>query len=71
MMSGSIDLDLEDDLGVLQTHRMGPGDSVRIPTGRTHRMTALEEAEIFEVSTPEIDDVIRVEDRYGRHTDSA
>jgi hypothetical protein len=31
-----------------------------------HRLTALEETDIFEVSTPEIDDVVRLEDRYGR-----
>jgi hypothetical protein len=29
-------------------------------------MTALEDADIFEVSTPELDDVVRLEDRYGR-----
>jgi len=31
-----------------------------------HRMTALEDTDIFEVSTPETDDVVRLEDRYGR-----
>jgi hypothetical protein len=29
-------------------------------------MTAVEDTDIFEVSTPEIDDVVRLEDRYGR-----
>jgi hypothetical protein len=31
-------------------------------------MTALEETDIFEVSTPEVEDVVRLEDRYGRTT---
>ena len=31
-----------------------------------HRMTALEDSDVFEVSTPELDDVVRLEDRYGR-----
>jgi hypothetical protein len=31
-----------------------------------HRMTPIEDSDIFEVSTPELDDVVRLEDRYGR-----
>jgi quercetin dioxygenase-like cupin family protein len=45
---------------------MGPGDRVHIAPGTVHRMTALETADIFEVSTPELEDVVRLEDRYGR-----
>ena len=45
---------------------MLPGDRVHVPAGTVHRMTALEDADIFEVSTPELDDVVRLEDRYGR-----
>jgi quercetin dioxygenase-like cupin family protein len=39
---------------------------VHIVPGMRHRMTALEDADIVEVSTPELDDVVRLEDRYGR-----
>lgn len=42
------------------------GDSVEIPPGTRHRIEALEDAKIFEVSTPELDDVVRVSDDYGR-----
>jgi len=45
---------------------MRPGESVHVAPGTVHRMTALEDCDIFEVSTPELDDVVRLEDRYGR-----
>ena len=43
-----------------------PGDAVHVTPPTVHRMTALEDSDIFEVSTPETDDVVRLEDRYGR-----
>ena len=52
--------------GELRERSMRPGDSCRIVPGTRHRMEALEDSEIFEVSTPELDDVVRLEDRYGR-----
>ena len=63
---GVMDLELEDEAGAMQTHRMSSGDVVRIVPGRKHRMVAMEECEFFEVSSPEITDVVRLEDRYGR-----
>jgi mannose-6-phosphate isomerase len=45
---------------------VGPGDSVRLRPGTVHRMRALEDTLFLEVSTPELDDVVRLEDRYGR-----
>ncbi len=45
-----------------------PGVSVEIPPGTVHRMEAIEDSVILEVSTPELDDVVRLEDRYGRST---
>jgi mannose-6-phosphate isomerase-like protein (cupin superfamily) len=50
----------------LETREMLPGESVHITPRTVHRMTALEDCDIFEVSTPELDDVVRLEDRYGR-----
>ena len=52
--------------GELERTEMGPGDVFRITPGTVHRMTALADCDIFEVSTPELDDVVRLEDRYGR-----
>ena len=45
---------------------MRPGERAHITPKTVHRMTAIEDSDIFEVSTPEVDDVIRLEDRYGR-----
>lgn len=42
------------------------GDVAVIPPGTIHRMEALTDAIVFEVSTPDLDDVVRLEDRYGR-----
>lgn len=46
--------------------RLGPGEAIHLPAGTRHRIEALEDATLFEVSTPELDDVVRLEDRYGR-----
>jgi len=42
------------------------GASFRYRPGTVHRLTALEDTTILEVSTPHLDDVVRLEDRYGR-----
>ena len=47
---------------------MHPGEHVHITPKTIHRMTAVEDSDIFEVSTPELDDVVRLEDRYGRES---
>ncbi len=45
---------------------MKKGDSFHIAPGRKHRFHALADSYIFEVSTPQLDDVVRLEDKYGR-----
>jgi len=52
--------------GELRELEMGPGDVFHITPGTLHRMTGLEDTDVLEVSTPELDDVVRLEDRYGR-----
>ena len=42
------------------------GDVVVLPPGAVHRMEALEDTRFFEVSTPELEDIVRIEDDYGR-----
>jgi mannose-6-phosphate isomerase len=43
-----------------------PGEPFHVVPGLRHRMTAIEDTDVLEVSTPELDDVVRLEDRYGR-----
>ena len=54
------------DEGELRKIEMKPGDVFHIAPGVLHRMTGLEDCDIVEVSTPELEDVVRLEDRYGR-----
>lgn len=51
---------------VLMKREMQPGECIHITPGTVHRMTALEDSDVFEVSTPELDDVVRLSDDYGR-----
>jgi quercetin dioxygenase-like cupin family protein len=43
-----------------------PGAAFRIRPGTVHRIRALEDTVMLEVSTPHLDDVVRLEDQYGR-----
>jgi len=55
--------------GVLNTEVVAAGASFHFPPGTVHRLRAIEDTTILEVSTPELDDVVRLEDRYGRTSD--
>jgi mannose-6-phosphate isomerase len=56
---------------VLTQEIVGAGATFRFRAGTVHRVTALEDTTILEVSTPQLDDVVRLEDRYGREGTSA
>ena len=66
MLSGRLLLTLENDDGVVEDREVGPGEGVHVPTRRRHRFTAIETCRLIEVSTPELLDVVRVEDDFGR-----
>jgi mannose-6-phosphate isomerase len=66
VIKGVVDMELGGPDGALTKHRMQAGDTLHITPGLRHRVTAVEDTDIFEVSTPELDDVVRLEDRYGR-----
>jgi mannose-6-phosphate isomerase-like protein (cupin superfamily) len=55
----------------LEPVEIRPGDAFRFPPGTVHRLTAHEDTLVLEVSTPQLDDVVRLEDRYGREGTSA
>lgn len=51
---------------VLNTEVLGVGAALHFRPGTVHRVTALEDTTILEVSTPHLEDVVRLEDNYGR-----
>jgi mannose-6-phosphate isomerase len=55
----------------LEVVEMVPGTSIRIRPGVVHRLVALSDVRIVEVSTPDLNDVVRLDDRYGREGTSA
>ncbi len=65
VLSGRMDLEVgpDDDRTVLT---MAPGDVFHVRPHTIHRMIAAEDTDVLEVSTPELDDVVRLEDNYGR-----
>jgi mannose-6-phosphate isomerase len=62
---GKILLEIEEG-GKMVAKMFEPGQSVRVPPHTRHRLKAIEDTTLFEVSTPELDDVVRLEDDYGR-----
>jgi mannose-6-phosphate isomerase len=65
LLTGVLEMDIERD-GERRKLRLAPGECLRIAPGMKHRMSAVEDCDVLEVSTPELDDVVRLEDRYGR-----
>jgi quercetin dioxygenase-like cupin family protein len=65
LWKGELTLVLDEGDG-LREHQMRPGQSYHIRPLTKHRMVAVTDCEILEVSTPEVDDVVRLEDSYGR-----
>ena len=66
VLSGALGLDVESE-GVRSTLRLLPGETFHIRPGMKHRMFADEiDCHVVEVATSELDDVVRLEDRYGR-----
>jgi len=57
--------------GELEAVEIEPGDAFRYRPGTVHRVTAVEDTLVLEVSTPHLDDVVRLEDGYGREGTSA
>ena len=65
LLRGLMEVEIGDERG-RDKHQLDPGACLHITTGTRHRMVALEDCDILEASTPELDDVVRREDRYGR-----
>jgi mannose-6-phosphate isomerase-like protein (cupin superfamily) len=68
--SGEMDLEVGQGAD-LEVIRMKTRDSFHCPPNTIHRMVAVTDVDVLEVSTPELDDVVRLEDAYGRTGTSA
>jgi mannose-6-phosphate isomerase len=66
VQSGRLLLTIDDENGNLVEKVLEPGEAARVTPGTRHRFAASVDTTLFEVSTTEIDDVVRLEDRYGR-----
>jgi mannose-6-phosphate isomerase-like protein (cupin superfamily) len=52
--------------GELAEREMIAGEAQQVPTGLVHQFDALERTDVLEASTPDLDDVVRLQDKYGR-----
>ena len=64
--TGTLQVERENDNGEMETIILNPGDVIENKPGRKHRVTPIDDVRLIEVSTPELDDVVRVEDDYKR-----
>jgi mannose-6-phosphate isomerase len=71
VLSGRLLLTLENSSGALEERELGEGEGARVPIRRRHRYAALETCTVIEVSTPELNDVIRISDDFGREGTNA
>jgi mannose-6-phosphate isomerase-like protein (cupin superfamily) len=65
LWSGRLTLVYDEGRGMIE-RELQPGESYHIVPGTKHRMIAITDCDILEASTPELDDVVRLEDAYGR-----
>lgn len=69
VLSGRLLLHWSADDRPARTEEFAAGGVFHLPAGCRHRFEAVDEVELLEVSTPELDDVVRLQDRYGRAGD--
>ena len=71
VLDGELEVVTGADVNKLESHLIGPEIVFHIPPGTLHRMVAVSDCRLLEVSTNHLDDVVRLEDRYGREGTSA
>jgi mannose-6-phosphate isomerase len=72
LLSGTIAFRIGKNGGeVLEDVMLTPGESFHVTPGTIHQMAAVTDCDVLEVSTPELDDVVRLSDKYGREGTSA
>jgi mannose-6-phosphate isomerase len=73
LLSGEIVYRVQKDANddALDDVQLRVGESFRITPGTIHQMVALTDCDVLEVSTPEVDDIVRLSDKYGREGTTA
>jgi mannose-6-phosphate isomerase-like protein (cupin superfamily) len=71
VQEGRASLELGEVDGELEAFELEPGDAYRFRPRTVHRVTAIEDTLVIEVSTNHLTDVVRLEDKYGREGTSA
>jgi mannose-6-phosphate isomerase-like protein (cupin superfamily) len=66
VQSGRLLFEVGEEVGDLESFELLPDESVHLRPGTRHRLTALVDTVVLEASTTELDDVVRLQDRYGR-----
>ncbi|MER3447015.1 MAG: cupin [Candidatus Dadabacteria bacterium] len=66
LYTGEMIIEIEEIGKTRETIKLTAGDCIRITPLTKHRMTAVEDCDVLEVSTPEVEDIVRLEDKYGR-----
>jgi mannose-6-phosphate isomerase-like protein (cupin superfamily) len=71
LLAGQLKYWVRDDSGEMRDMNLTVGEAFRITPGTVHYMEAISDCDILETSTPDLDDVVRLKDRYGREGTSA
>ena len=70
LLSGRVKINQGASVEQMHEREIGPGETWRNKPNVVHTIEALEDSVVLEVSTPELDDVVRLDDRYGRTNDA-
>jgi mannose-6-phosphate isomerase-like protein (cupin superfamily) len=71
LLAGHLKYWVRDESGEMRDMNLAVGEAFRITPGTVHYMEAVTDCDILETSTPDLDDVVRLKDRYGREGTSA
>jgi mannose-6-phosphate isomerase-like protein (cupin superfamily) len=66
IVDGRAEVSLENEKGSLERRTIGKGEFFTVINGRKHRVKALTDLTLLEVSTPEVEDIVRINDKYNR-----
>ncbi len=71
LLAGQLKYWVQDETGEMRDMNLVVGEAFHITAGTVHYMEAVSDCDILETSTPDLDDVVRLKDRYGREGTSA